>query len=172
MAIQQLVRSSSGMIHVEGCTHVAHYVDGQRERHGGGVLLLPEVERVDATTEIVRMVPDDSRFVEWVDARVTLETLTELGSYRRCSFCAPDVPEYDPATRYVSKEAGALLNKDVGRLSTLGRITAVTHTAGMVRVEVDGAAHELRADERLSFAITRRAGASPADTPQREGSEK
>lgn len=147
------------MIHIEGCPHVAHYVAGQRERHGGGVMYSPDIERIDADTEIVRMVIDDSSFVDWVDARVTAESLPSLGAYKRCSVCAPDVPEYNPATRYVSKEAGVLTSKDVGRISVLGRIISVTHHEGGVRVEIDGGSHDLRPDDRVEFAVQPRSDA-------------
>lgn len=158
-----LVQSSSRMVHVEGCPYVAHYVDGQRPQMRGEIVLSPDVRRLNATTEIVEMVVDDSRQMSWVPARVTPESISVSGAYSRCSHCAPDIPEYSSSTRHVSKEAASLAFKDVGRHSVMGLIRSISHDAAGVRIAFDDGTSEVVApDQRVQFPIVVRGEHRPA----------
>lgn len=149
-----LVQSSSGMIHVEGCPHISHYVDGRRERitHGQGVE--HEITRVDPQTELVRTVTVESIDRRWVNARIDPDNLAKIGHYTRCRHCAPEVPEYASPTRYVSKEAGALSFKDVGRESNAGLIDEVRiSSVGVEVLFADGGSRIYEPAERIEFAV-------------------
>ncbi|MEI3845224.1 MULTISPECIES: hypothetical protein [unclassified Microbacterium] len=155
--VKPLVQSSSGMIHVEGCPHIAHYVDGHRERVTFDQGVAHEITRVDPQTELVRTITSESVERRWVSARIDRDNLAAVGHYTRCSHCAPDVPEYVTPTRYVSKEARALGHKDVGRESTDGRIDEVRHSAQSVVVRFsEGRERSYAPSERLEFAVVPR----------------
>ena len=151
---QSLVQSSSGMLHVDGCAHIAHYVDGRREKITYDQEVVHDLRRIDSQTELIRTTMSDTVDKRWVNARVFVDHLDEIGPYSRCRHCAPDVPEYTPPTRYVSKESGALTHKDIGRESTAGLIVGVRHVAGGVEVEFsDTSVRAYAPTDRMEFAV-------------------
>lgn len=152
-----LVQSSSGMIHVEGCAHIAHYVDGHREKITYDQEVAHDIRRIDSQTELVRTITSDTVDKRWVNVRVYVDRLDEVGPYGRCRHCSPDVPEYTTPTRYVSKESGALTHRDIGRESTAGLIVGVRHVAAGVEVEFsDTSVRTYEPTERMEFAVVPR----------------
>lgn len=76
------------------------------------------------------------------------------GAYRRCRHCAPDVPEYEPRERIVSKRAETLSRGDIGRPGVDGVIASVLHLSDTVTVTMDdGRVLELLPDERVAFFV-------------------
>lgn len=152
-----LVQSSSGMIHVEGCPHIAHYVNGQREKITYDQDVYHDITRVDPQTELVRTITSGRADKQWVSVRIDPDRLAQIGSYSRCSHCAPEVPEYVPGPRHVSKESGALTHKDVGRESVDGRIVGIRHVADGVEVTFgDDSVRTYEPAERLEFVVAAR----------------
>lgn len=152
-----LVISSSRMIHVDSCQHVAGYIDGKRVRitHDTERPFLGS-EHPDEYTQVLRFGPyAEVERRDLVDMRLKPSDLDH--AYRRCRSCAPDVPEWSapPGTR--RRKIGNLTQKDIGRQTTEGELTGVMHTAERVLVEVGSRTLYGAPDDTIDFYIAQAA---------------
>lgn len=148
-----LVISSSRIIHVDTCPHVAGYVDGKRvsTRYDMERPLL-DATYPDESTQVLRFGPyTEVEHRHVIDAQLKPSDLDR--AYRRCRTCSPDVPEWPHPLPTVRRKLGTLSHKDIGRQTTEGELTSVMHMDDRVLVDLGERIIYGAPDETIDFYV-------------------
>lgn len=147
------VLSNSGWVHTPECPTIRHRVDEhprppEQPGHVYETLGVDERGRTIIAESRAPEVPES-----YHAAYVTAEDLAaRTTKYTRCRVCAPDVPEFQPQLRVVTKPAGALIRSDLGRPGLEAVLVAIHHAADHVKVTYDnGETHDMSPGDEVSF---------------------
>lgn len=149
---------SPHMVHRADCASIQHQVRGDVSWEGPlrGFRVIEKYP--DGTTLIDENGEWETQHYEAV--YITADDLKNVGRYRRCRICLPDVPEGPaPAVPTVSKSVATLTLRDLGRVSEHGTIRAVSHSDTGVSVRFDHDEILFSADERIGFPRRQSPGA-------------
>lgn len=140
------------VLHTEDCPSIAHQVRQDERPAAQAGFTYVDLGPADGGGRLLHERRAESPSETYVAQFVDLEDLTGAGRYRRCRICAPDAPDGPPPAATTTKQARSLGASDIGRVSVLGRISAVLHEIDTTTVHFDGEPSAIfAADEALQF---------------------
>lgn len=147
------VLSNSGWVHTPECPSIRHRVEGHPEPPAQAGMEYEALGQDDEGRRIIAEFRGAEPTTYYSANYVTAEDIaSRTTKYTRCRVCAPDVPEFQPSLRVVTKPAGSLLRTDLGRPGVEGIPTSILHTTDMVTITYDtGHARELAPDDEVAF---------------------
>ncbi|WP_353809090.1 hypothetical protein [Agromyces sp. SYSU T00194] len=160
---ERLLKSTAGVIHLDGCPTMRHSVDGR-------------VPVVHWNTDIRDGEMYQWKEVEWKDCRVERAAVErgDTGRYRTCIVCAPTVDAWTPPPpqpKFTSRSAGSLHAGDIGRHAWVGVIESIRHSATGTEIAFSHPSEmslELSPDDEVTFYVK---GTSPFADAHTEPSE-